>query len=216
MDDLSELLREQAVYYRTHAGEYDLAYEANEELRSLEMLTDGLPIAGDVLELACGTGQWTSLLARRGHRVTAVDGSPEMLSRARKRTAGLAVEFVEADLFAWQPPQQFDTVFFGFWLSHVPPQRFGDFWDLVRRALRPAGQACFVDSGPGDAANEEVLVGQPAPAVLRPLGNGGTRRVVKVFHEPSDLAKALEGIGWSARIWPVGATLIAGSAMPQG
>ncbi|GIJ27648.1 hypothetical protein Vqi01_28100 [Micromonospora qiuiae] len=66
------------------------------------------------------------------------------------------------------------------------------------------------------SANEEVLVGQPAPAVLRPLGNGGTHRVVKVFHEPNDLAKALEGIGWSACIRPVGTTLIAGSAMPQG
>ena len=57
MDELDELLREQAACYRAQAGEYDQAYEVNEELRSLELLADGLPIAGDVLELACGTGQ---------------------------------------------------------------------------------------------------------------------------------------------------------------
>src|SRR5262245_14717246 len=116
MDDLDELLREQAAYYRAWAGEYDLSYEADEQFRSLEVLATGLPIAGDVLELACGTGQWTKLLATRGHRVTAVDGSPEMLARARERVAGMDVEFIQADLFEWWAPRRFDTVFFGFWL----------------------------------------------------------------------------------------------------
>ena len=210
------MLREQAAYYRAQAGEYDLAYEVNEELRSLEVLADGLPIAGDVLELACGTGQWTRFLAARGYRVTAVDAAPEMLAIARERVAGLGVEFIEADLFDWRAPRRFDTVSFGFWLSHVPPDRFGDFWDLVGEALSPAGRACFVDSGPGDMANEEVLVEQPAPAVRRQLEDGSAHRIVKVFRDPLSLAQALHGLGWSARVWPGGATLIAGLAKPPG
>jgi demethylmenaquinone methyltransferase/2-methoxy-6-polyprenyl-1,4-benzoquinol methylase len=216
VDELDELLREQAAYYRAQASEYDLAYEGNEELRSLEVLADRLPIAGDVLELACGTGQWTRFLATRGHRVTAVDAAPEMLTRARESVAGLGVEFIEADLFGWRAPRRFDTVFFGFWLSHVPPERFGDFWDLVGDALAPAGQACFVDSRPGDMAAEEVLVEQPAPAVRRQLEDGSAHRIVKVFREPDGLARTLHGLGWSARVWPVGATLIAGFATPPG
>jgi len=216
VDGLDGMLREQAAYYRAQAGEYDLAYEVNEELRSLEVLADGLPIAGDVLELACGTGQWTRFLAARGYRVTAVDAAPEMLAIARERVAGLGVEFIEADLFDWRAPRRFDTVFFGFWLSHVPPDRFGDFWDLVAEALSPAGRACFVDSGPGDVANEEVLVEQPAPAVRRQLEDGSAHRIVKVFRDPLSLAQALHGLGWSARVWPIGATLIAGLATPPG
>jgi SAM-dependent methyltransferase len=214
VDELSELLHEQAEYYRANAGAYDLAYDFNEELRSLEMVVDGFPIAGDVLELACGTGQWTRLLARCGHRVTAVDGSPEMLSRARERVAGLGVDFVQADLFDWRAPRRFDTVFFGFWLSHVPAERLGRFWNMVRDALYPAGRVCFVDSGPGDTANEEILVGQPAPAVRRQLEDGRTHRIVKVFRDPDILAQALHALGWSARVWPLGATLIAGLATP--
>jgi demethylmenaquinone methyltransferase/2-methoxy-6-polyprenyl-1,4-benzoquinol methylase len=212
MDDMDELLREQAAYYRARAGEYDLEYE-NEELRSLESLTEGLPLAGDVLELACGTGQWSRLLAERGLRVTAVDGSAEMIAKARERVAGLDVEFLEADIFDWRPPRRFDTVFFGFWLSHVPPQRFAGFWRMVGGALRPGGSACFIDSGPGDMANEQVLT---PLTVRRQMADGTTHRVVKLFHDPAGLTEALAGLGWSARVWPLRQTLIAGVAAPSG
>jgi hypothetical protein len=33
------------------------------------------------------------------------------------------VEFIEADVFAWEPPRRYDTVLFAFWLTHVPPTR---------------------------------------------------------------------------------------------
>jgi SAM-dependent methyltransferase len=211
MDDLDELLREQAAYYHAYAGAYDREYETSEELRSLEALAEGLPIAGDVLELACGTGQWTRFLAGRGHRVTAVDGSPEMLARARERTAGLDVEFIEAELFSWRAPRRFDTVFFGFWLSHVPPERFAAFWTMVGNALAPAGNACFIDSGPGDIVNEEILTTQ---TVRRQLDDGSGHRVVKVFHDPPGLVQTLAEIGWSARVWPLKTTLLAGAAAP--
>lgn len=85
--DVDELLRDQMAYYRAVAGEYDQAYESHEDLRSLDALAQGLPIDGEVLELACGTGQWTRFLATRGHRVTAVDAAPEMLAVARPGTA---------------------------------------------------------------------------------------------------------------------------------
>jgi 2-polyprenyl-3-methyl-5-hydroxy-6-metoxy-1,4-benzoquinol methylase len=40
-----------------------------------------------VLEVGCGAGAFSRALARRGHSVTAVDLSPEMLRVARERTA---------------------------------------------------------------------------------------------------------------------------------
>jgi demethylmenaquinone methyltransferase/2-methoxy-6-polyprenyl-1,4-benzoquinol methylase len=215
VDELDELLREQADYYRAFARQYDGAYEMREDLRSLEVLADGLPVAGDVLELACGTGQWSRLLAARGHRVTAVDAAPEMLALARERVAGLDVEFVRADLFDWRPPRRFDTVFFCFWLSHVPPERFAGFWRMVGDALKPGGAACFVDSSLGDLANEEMLDDYVASSARRPLPDGGTARVVKVFHDPGVLTQALHGLGWSARVWPIGEALLAGAATPN-
>lgn len=212
-DQLDTLLAEQAAYYRARAGEYDREY-TNPELAFRTSLVRELPELGDVLELACGTGQWTLLLAGRAATLTAVDAAPEMLAIARQRVAGAGhtVEFVRADLFGWRPPRRYDTVFFAFWLSHVPPARFAEFWELVAVALAPGGRAVFVDDGPAAPGNEHVLDAQPAPAVRRWLADGSEHRVVKVISEPDELTAALTGLGWTATVRPVHGAFIAGTA----
>jgi demethylmenaquinone methyltransferase/2-methoxy-6-polyprenyl-1,4-benzoquinol methylase len=217
LDDLDDLLRDQLAYYRARAGEYDLVYQQRTDLPDAGELLAGLPAEGDVLELACGTGQWTRHLAGRAASLTAVDGSPEMLAIARKRigrTAGKgpSVEFVEADLFDWRPSRRFDTVFFAFWLSHVPPKRFAEFWELVGAALRPGGRAVFVDNGPAEAELERVVAGEGVPSVRRALADGSEHQIVKVFYSPADLTAALAGIGWRAEVRPAGLRLISGTA----
>ncbi|MDT0547559.1 MULTISPECIES: class I SAM-dependent methyltransferase [Streptomyces] len=207
MDD-DALLAEQMAYYRAGAAEYDRPYAEREELKRLLAAVDELPIAGDVLELACGTGQWTPRLAARARSVTAVDAAAEVLALARARTASPTVRFLEADLFSWRPPRRYDTVFFAFWLSHVPPTRLPDFWNTVAAALAPGGRAIFIDDGPAAAAEEEVLANQPAPAALRRLDDGSQYRIVKVFHDVRTLTDDLTALGWSVRIRPVAGNFI--------
>lgn len=161
-----------------------------------------------MLELACGTGQWTPLLAARARSVTAVDAADEVLALARARTASPTVQFVQADLFEWQPPRRYDTVFFAFWLSHVPPARLPDFWNGVAASLAPGGRAIFIDDGPAAAAYEELLTNQPTPAALRRLDDGSQYRVVKVFHDAQTLTDDLTALGWSVRIRPVAGNFI--------
>lgn len=212
--DDESLLVEQLAYYRAGAAEYDRAYAAREDLRQLLTLVDSLPIAGDVLELACGTGQWTPALAARARSVTAVDASPEVLDIARERTASARVRFVQADMFRWRPARRYDTVFFAFWLSHVPPSRLPAFWDTVAAALAPHGKAVFIDDGPPEAAREDVLVRQPVPAVRRRLGDGSEHRVVKVFHHPDTLAADLTARGWSVHTQTEAGTFLVAVAEP--
>ena len=207
MDD-DTLLAEQLAYYRAGAAEYDRAYAELTDLQELLACIDGLPIAGDVLELACGTGQWTRLLAARARSVTAVDAAAEVLALARARTAASTVEFVEADLFAWQPPRRYDTVFFAFWLSHVPPERLPRFWSTVADALAPGGKMIFIDDGPAGAASEEVLADHPVPAAVRRLDDGSKYRIVKVFHEARALTSDLTALGWSLRVRTVAGQFI--------
>ncbi|MEU0283422.1 class I SAM-dependent methyltransferase [Streptomyces sp. NPDC006195] len=202
------LLAEQMAYYKAGAAEYDRPYAECEDLQKLLAAVDDLPIAGDVLELACGTGQWTPRLAARAQSVTAVDASPEVLALARARTASPTVQFVEADLFDWQPPRRYDTVFFAFWLSHVPPTRLADFWNTVATALAPGGKAIFIDDGPAAAAYEEVLADQPTPTALRRLDDGSQYRIVKVFHDGRTLTDDLTAQGWSVRIRPMAGNFI--------
>lgn len=49
---------------------------------------------GILLDLACGTGTLTALLAKRGYDVIGVDASPEMLSVARQKLAEAGVDAV--------------------------------------------------------------------------------------------------------------------------
>ncbi len=185
-----------------------------------------MPISGDVLELACGTGRWTPVLAAMARSVTAVDAAPEMIAIARARVAEVRagkgpaeigqVEFVTADLFSWRAHRRYDTIFFGFWLSHVPPARFAEFWSVVRAGLKPGGHACFLDTNDHEQETEDVLAGQPAPAVRRRLRDGSEYRVVKLFYSPADLTARLAELGWSADIRQVGSRFLVGTAKTGG
>jgi len=159
-DEVQPLVGEQVAYYRARAGEYDNDIAGLD--KDWDQSIDELPVTGDVLELACGTGRWTPLLAARAHSVTAVDAAPEMLALARQRVGNLPVEFIQADVFAWEPLRRYDTVFFAFWLTHVPPERFAAFWSMIGMAW-PGGTGLLlgrqhpgtgggtVRGGPGDA-----------------------------------------------------------------
>src|SRR3954452_15021188 len=156
-DDLGRLLAEQIAYYRACAPEYlDGGLDLPGALEIVAAL-DGFAPAGDVLDLACGPGTWTPRLLQEATTVTAVDAAPEMLAIARKRVGDDdRVRFVLADLFAWRPDRRYDVVFFGFWLSHVPLERFAAFWALVivdhsppveRRLDAPRGQGAAHATG---------------------------------------------------------------------
>jgi SAM-dependent methyltransferase len=106
---------------------------------------DAFQPTGSVLELACGPGVWTGHLLRHASDVTAVDASPEMLAIAAAGVGNQRVRFLEADLFTWKPDRRYDVVFFGFWLSHVPAERFVSFWSLVADCLNPEGRVFFAD-----------------------------------------------------------------------
>jgi ubiquinone/menaquinone biosynthesis C-methylase UbiE len=211
-DRVGALVAEQIAYYRAHAPDYDDAYLGKDWDRCIEEL----PITGDMLELACGTGHWTPMLAARARSVTALDAAPEVLALARRCVRGLPVEFIEADLFAWQPPRRFDTVFFAFWLTHVPPARFAAFWSMVRAALAPGGQVCFIDSSSQERGSEQVLADQATPAVCRRLRDGSEHRVVKVYYTPGELAARLAELGWSTEIRETSTPLLVGTVRRTG
>lgn len=211
--DLERLLAEQMAYYRAVAHEYGdhaLPFAGGDELSAA---LDRFRPTGDVLELACGTGQWTSRLLGHARTITAVDASAEMLAIASAQVNSDRVRFICADIFRWKPDRAFDVVFFGFWLSHVPLERFGSFWALVADCLKPAGRVFFVDDGyrtPG-----ELVEGEASSTIRRRLNDGTAHHAIKVPHKPAELEQRLAQIGWSVNVTPTSGPFYWGSGSPD-
>jgi SAM-dependent methyltransferase len=95
---------------------------------------------GRVLDMACGVGYGTRLLADRAagaREVLGVDRSPEAVGYAAGRYARPGVRFVVADALAFEDAQGFDTVVSLETVEHVAdPERL---LDRLVAALRPGG-----------------------------------------------------------------------------
>ena len=213
-DHLDPLLAEQVAYYRAVAREYHdhaLPFSGGDELTAA---LDAFRPAGDVLELACGPGTWTTQLLRHATTLTAVDSSPEMLAIAAARVGEDArrVRFVHADLFDWTPDRRYDVVFFGFWLSHVPLERFDAFWAIVADCLKPGGRVFFADDG--YRTPDELVEGEDSSTIRRRLNDGTAYRAVKVPHSPAELQDRLSSIGWRITVTPTDGPFFHGSGTP--
>ncbi len=203
---MSDLLQQQIDYYRARAPEYDEwfyrlgrydrgqahtrqwegeAQQVRDQLRSQSGFAN-------ILELAPGTGIWTSELLSIGARVAALDASPEMIAINRAKLASDRVEYHLTDLFAWQPQRQFDMVFFGFWLSHVPDAKLSAFLDAVNAALTPSGRLFFVDSRRAEqSTSADQSINTDGELQRRVLKDGSPYQIVKIYYEPASLTKIL-------------------------
>lgn len=196
--ELDKLLAEQIAYYSARAAEYDATsgplYATTQA--TLRAALEAFGPKGRVLELACGTGQWTQELAKTADELTAVDASEEMLALNRARVGRRDVRYQQVDLFEWVPDRRYDVVFFSAWLSHVPPVRLSDFWSRVGKALVENGRVFVIDELPAVEAIEDRIANAPAPAVRRRLRGGATYRAVKVLYEPAELERRLAELSW--------------------
>ena len=201
---MSDLVAEQKRYYAERAPEYDDwwyrrgRYELEPDalarwqadVAEAEAALEAFEPRGAVLELAAGTGIWTRKLVRLADRVVAADANAETLAL---NTAD--AELVRADVFGWETAERFDVVFFSFWISHVPDERFDEFWAVVRAALEPGGRVFLVDSGAGDTAHTGT--DQADGEETRSLADGRTFRIVKRRWRPEELAKRVVPLGFS-------------------
>jgi SAM-dependent methyltransferase len=199
------------AYYEARAPEYDDWYlrrgrysqgpmsdlQWQAELDEATLWLDGLPIGGEIVELAAGTGWWSPLLAQKGE-LWIYDLAETALDRAHDRLLAhrLRAHIHVRDVWE-EPDRQVDAVFCGFWLSHVPRARLQEFLALVRRWLKPDGSFAFVDSRPDP---ESGARDHPAPREdrsLRRLSDGREFEIPKVYYQPAELESALHDAGFT-------------------
>jgi demethylmenaquinone methyltransferase/2-methoxy-6-polyprenyl-1,4-benzoquinol methylase len=203
--------QELRTYYAARAGEYDdwflrqgrysrgviadAAWAADMDAATLWL--DAQPLSGEIVELAAGTGWWSPLLAQKATTLWLYDINDEPLELARQRLVahGLAAHIHVRDAWA-EPDRKVHALFCGFWLSHVPRARLGDFLALCRRWLKPGGTFAFIDSRRDP---ESSAIDHPPPEndlSVRKLDDGRQFTIVKVYWQPAELEAALLAAGF--------------------
>ena len=110
-----------------------------------------------VLEIACGTGNWTQVLAKRARTVLALDSSSSSLKIASKKlqryvnvilsnTDAYTLEGVDGTL---------ETAFAADWWSHIPNARISAFLHSLHRKLVAGSRVTFVDMSYRDDFNND-------------------------------------------------------------
>lgn len=136
-------------YYAERAREYERIYHKPERQDDLRQLRDfvadtfrGLA----VLEVACGTGYWTEVLARSANSVLATDINESVLAIAREKQLGVNITFREADAYALPVSRQFNAVLSAFWWSHIPRSELRAFLLGLHSVLCPGARVVFIDN----------------------------------------------------------------------
>jgi SAM-dependent methyltransferase len=109
----------------------------------------GIATGARCLDVGCGGGDMTAVLARRvgpSGRVLGIDLDTEKLDLCRREAAELGlhnVDFQLADLREWQPPDPFDVIYIRFVLTHLPDPAAAT--KTLLGWLRPGGRIIVED-----------------------------------------------------------------------
>jgi SAM-dependent methyltransferase len=160
-----------------------------------------------VLDLGCGHGMASVVLARRGARVTGVDLSREYLAeaRARGRVNDVDIRWLQADAehlpFA---AGSFARIWGNAILHHLDPGRAAA---EIRRVLTPGGWAVFCEPWGENpllrwARQHAAYPGKSRTADEEPLRRRHLRELARVF--PDLEARGFQAFGMAGKLWGKG------------
>jgi SAM-dependent methyltransferase len=146
-----------------------------------------------VVEIGCGTGNFTEIFAQYGAEIIAVDISPELIALAQRRNVPATVTWVCARFEDSALDRQFDAAIGSSVLHHLEIESaIRELW----RILKPGGVISFAEP---NMLNPQVAIQKNVPWIKRRLGDSPDETA---FVRPS-LASLLRRIGFErVRISP--------------
>jgi len=158
-----------------------------------------IPASSDAeaLEIGCGTGAFSRLLARRFRRVLALDLSPRMIETAKEQSRQYPnIDFQVADAMTFDlPSEHFDCVASIATLHHLPLEQI---LAKIKPALKADGTLAVLDLFKKEGAADSLIAAcaLPVSAGLRLIKSGRLRepaeaRAAWVEHGRSDVYLSL-------------------------
>ena len=118
------------------------------------------------LEIGCGTGIFTSIIARSGADITAIELSPELVERARaeNKAPNVAYRVMNVEKLEF-PDDSFDCVYGSSVLHHLNLQAA---LPEMRRVLKPGGAFVFTEP---NMLNPQIMLQKNIPALKAYMGD---------------------------------------------
>lgn len=148
-------------------------------------LLNQLPSSGQkVLEIGCGTGEFSRILADQGWQVCAIDLSPNMIEIARSKSSS-NIDFQVADVLHWGfPIEEFDAIVSIATLHHVPLELL---LPKFKSALKLGGKLIVLDLVESEGIDRlRDIIAVPLNWVYENLRNRGierSREAIKAMRE---------------------------------
>lgn len=138
-EQLQQLTERTVAHYDRNARDFWEGTRHHDVGQNIRALLDAIESAPpfELLDFGCGPGRDLKALSALGHRVTGLEGSPELAAMARRFSGCVVLEqnFLALDL----QPSRFDGVFANAVLFHVPRQELPRVLRELLAALKPGG-----------------------------------------------------------------------------
>ena len=201
----TKLIEEMNRYYEARASWHDqyMSYKSNKNMEKqlgpiIEIIEEKI-VGKKVLEIACGTGNWTEVLARRAASEVAVDISPAVLKIAKRKLSGCDnVTFIQGDAYNLDCiGDSFDIIFSADWWSHIPKGILPTFLDSSMKKLNPGSKVITIDMTMGDYFKQEPCYYDADNNRIsrRGLPDGSEFQVIKNFQEEEEIRLILGDYG---------------------
>lgn len=183
------------TYYGKRAEEYEEIYYRSDPVRQKEQQRLGAKMQKvlgrkDVLEIACGTGYWTNILAKSAKKITATDYVEEVLELAKQKKYVCPVVFKREDAYKLSfAENSFKGALANFWFSHVPKKQINDFLHGFHRVLTNGATVFIADNVFVKGIGGELVTrkNQLDTYKLRILKNGQKSLILKNYYEAGEL-----------------------------
>ncbi|MBW4618302.1 MAG: class I SAM-dependent methyltransferase [Cyanosarcina radialis HA8281-LM2] len=148
-----------------------------------------------ILEVGCGAGFWTEMVADVAKYILAIDKSPEMLTVAlEKPLSPQQVEFRVGDLETLSAKTEtFDGALVNFCFSHLPKAETAQFLRKLHDKLEPGAAVFMVDNLYNPQMGEQ-LFNQPGKRdtfKIRQFSESAKHQVVRNYYDAAKLQNLL-------------------------
>ncbi len=190
-----------AEYYSARASEYDATVRYSEPAASAPVASitaryQELLKGHDVLEVACGTGMWTGVVAPVARSIVATDREAALVALVRKKLescGNLRCQVADAYTLAGVEGA-FTAAFAQFWWSHMPKAQIRSFLVNLHSKLLPGALVLFLDDLPYRHSSTRRYDAAGDLLEDRPLRNGERFEIIKNFPTEWELRAVLAGI----------------------